>query len=47
MALRTGQAVTESVRRIMASLSCFVQRERPGKGCERRSKQPSFLTLLH
>ena len=40
MVLRTGQAVAESVRRIMASLSCFGQRERLGESYERRSKQP-------
>ncbi len=40
MFLRQSQAVAESVRRIMAGRSRCVQRERPGRRCERRSKQP-------
>ena len=39
MFLRQSQAVAESVRRIMTGLSRCVQRDRPGRSYERRSKQ--------
>ena len=38
--LRQSQMVNQSVRRIMAGLSRCIQRERPGRGYRRESRQP-------